>query len=128
MSIEILRARLLKQKAAEGGVGDDDVGLVDAARVVQKVGATGRSLERSVSRRLADKFGLGEDPAKRRLLYSKLERLVELHGAGVLEVISEVVVEACSARAPGRYFCFAVLRRCRERGFMGAVKKEDATW
>lgn len=128
MSIEMLKERHRRHLGATGGVGNDDVGMVDCARAAQSIGASGRGETRSVSRRLADKFGLGENPAKRRQLYGKLERLVELHGAGVLEVISEVVVEACSARSPGRYFCFAVLRRCRERGFFGAVNKEDATW
>lgn len=107
------------------------VSLEDAGAVsdVLAAAASGRSAERSIEERLTLKFGLGADPAKRRKLYQRLERMVDREGDRVLRLISEAVAQSVGARDPGRYFCRAVTGKLRDSGLsLTGATEGDATW
>ncbi len=81
---------------------------------------------RMVAERLARKFGYGTDENRRRQLYERLEREVNVHGDIVYVIISDVVQAAQSARTPARWFCKSVILRLRERGYL--VQGDNADW
>lgn len=81
-----------------------------------------------VVERLKRRFGLGADPKKRLALYRRLERLHEVHGDLVLELISEAVAQAVAARAPGNYFCRAILAKLREARLFAGVERGSELW
>lgn len=76
---------------------------MDSAEVVQK---------------LARRFGWGGDRDRRSALYQRVARAIEEGGDGAYAVVSTVASEAKDKQHPDRYFCFVVLRRLAERGFL----------
>lgn len=83
----------------------------------------------SVSERLERKFGLGNKPVVRRLLYLRLEVLVSKLGAPMLALIDESVAQAAGTLEPDHYFCRAIVRKLNEAGY-GDKKPEggDESW
>lgn len=67
-----------------------------------------------IADRLEERFGLGEDPGKRRALYRRLQRLTEQRGKEAELWIYEAADKAGDARDPGRYFCAAIVRMLRQ--------------
>jgi hypothetical protein len=83
---------------------------VDAAvRKISEGGAT------TVQDRLARRFGYGDQPTKRRILYDRIAACIEKHGGQAEMLVGEAVVqaEACHGRKD-RYFCHAVVLKLRE--------------
>jgi len=72
----------------------------------------------NVAERLEIRFGLGSNPALRKALYLRLERIVDEQGERACRVIAEAAVDAQGKREPGRYFCRAVMARLYERGII----------
>jgi hypothetical protein len=65
-------------------------------------------------------FGLGAEPALRRRLYERLQRLVSLHGQQVEILIAEkrsLALDPHTVR-PGNYFAKAITTALRERGLV----------
>lgn len=81
-----------------------------------------------VVERLQRKFGLGDQPKKRLVLYRRLERLAALHGELVLALISEAVCCAVGKDKPGRYFCRAICAKLAEAGITEKGSVGDAAW
>lgn len=65
-------------------------------------------------------FGLGNEPALRRRLYERLQRLVETYGQQVELLIAEkrTMAKAPTTRRPGNYFVRAITIALRERGLV----------
>lgn len=83
----------------------------------------------SIADRLVRKFGLGEEPRKRRELYRRLQRLIELKGDRVYDIVSGCVADAVGAKRADRWFAAAVVRRLREAGYaLGADPGGDPSW
>ncbi len=68
----------------------------------------------TIAARLEERFGLGDDPAKRRALYMRLQRLAEQRGKEAELWIYEAADKAGDARDPGRYFSAAIVRMLRQ--------------
>lgn len=68
----------------------------------------------TIAARLEERFGLGEDPGKRRALYKRLQRLAEQRGKEAELWIYEAADKAGDARDPGRYFSAAIVRMLRQ--------------
>jgi len=81
----------------------------------------------TVTARLRAKFGLGDQPAKRLALYAAIEALADIHGRDIMDLVSEAVAEAMTARRPDRYFCSAVKSKLKERGYTAATRG-SADW
>lgn len=71
-----------------------------------------------VVERLKRRFPVGTRPELRLALYTRLGRLVEEYGEPVLHVVATAAADAASARNPGHYFAFVVMRRLRDRGIL----------
>lgn len=78
-----------------------------------------------VASRLFAKYGGGDKPRLRELLFARCERAAVQYGEPVLRIITSAVRSAESANSPGRYFCSTVTRRMREAGFFQDV---DDCW
>jgi hypothetical protein len=76
-------------------------------------------LTTEVAARLERKLGLGAFPLIRRRMFQRLQRLAVQHGDPVLEIVSQVELEALgpNVRDKGQYFCWVVKRRLAELGF-----------
>jgi hypothetical protein len=76
-------------------------------------------LTTEVAARLERSLGLGAFPMVRRRMYARLQRLAVQHGDPVLEILSQVEMEARGdkIRDKGQYFCWVVKRRLAEMGF-----------
>jgi hypothetical protein len=76
-------------------------------------------LDVEVAARLERSLGLGAFPLIRRRMFQRLQRLAVQGGEPVLQVISQVEMEARgpSVRDKGQYFCWVVKRRLRELGY-----------
>lgn len=70
-----------------------------------------------VASRLFRKYGGGDKPRLRELLFARCERAAIQYGDPVLRIITSSVRSAESANSPGRYFCSTVVRRLKEAGF-----------
>lgn len=68
----------------------------------------------SIAERLEERFGLGDQPDKRRALYRRLQRLAESRGKEAELWIYEAADKASDARDPGRYFSAAIVRMLRQ--------------
>lgn len=95
----------------------DDVGLSIPVDSVLNRARNSQFQEAGVRFRLQRKFGLGDRPAIREALYHKLEKLVDLHGDNVLELISQAVAQSCGKRSPGRYFASAICKMLKDSGY-----------
>lgn len=71
-----------------------------------------------VPARLERKFGLGGDPARRRVFYARLGRRVEQHGERAYRVIAECVAESVGKDYPQKWFSRVVILRLREAGLL----------
>lgn len=94
--------------------------LLEAARTGQ-LRRSGRGAEERLGRRL----GFGRQPAKRRLFYQYLGRLVDTEGERVYDLIGTALAQAVGKRDPGNYFCRAIALKLREAGLAKARPKED---
>lgn len=65
-------------------------------------------------------FGLGNEPALRRRLYERLQRLVETYGQAVELLIAEKrsIAKHPTTRRPGNYFAKAITIALREKGLV----------
>ena len=68
--------------------------------------------------KLRKRFGRGQDAQKRDRLYEKVVDAIGRHGVECYRLVAGVAGEANSASHPDRYFCFVVLRRLAEHGFL----------
>lgn len=68
--------------------------------------------------KLRKRFGSGQDREKRDRLYEKVVGAILQHGVECYRLVAGVAGEAASASHPDRYFCFVVLRRLAEHGFL----------
>lgn len=82
----------------------------------------------SVSARLTRKFGLGDCPRKRALLFARLEAIADAHGDVILELISECVCCSAGKRFPGRYFARAICLKLAERKLYASKGENDGDW
>lgn len=83
----------------------------------------------SLIERLTRRVGLGDDPKKRRTLFSRLDRLHRLHRETVESLIAEAWAQAAGARRRDRYFCRAICAKLAESGLelgRGAAGGDDA--
>ena len=99
--------------------------FTNAANVVM---ANGVDRHDAISVRLQNKFGLGQDQKKRRELYQRLQRIVQLHGVDAYDVINECVADSVGREKPGNYFAYIVVRRLRDRGLGSIAAGGDPTW
>jgi len=144
--MEMLRARAGRGgagKIVEFGGGEGELGQVAApprkvrggARAVDgqngvescSGGNTGPPPDLSVIGRLRRRFGLGDDPKRRMLLYQRLQVLVDRHGEPVLQLISEAAAGAVGknnkAGGEGRWFSKAICAKLAEAGItVGSTK------
>jgi hypothetical protein len=74
--------------------------------------------ESEIVQKLVKRFGWGGDRERRSALYSKVARAVVTGGDAAYALVATVASEAIGKDYPDRYFCFAVLRRLSERGFL----------
>lgn len=76
-------------------------------------------LTTEVAARLERNLKLGAFPLVRRRMYQRLQRLAHQYGEPVLQIISQVEMEAMGPkiRDAGQYFCWVVKRRLGELGF-----------
>lgn len=72
--------------------------------------------------KLRKRFGSGQDRQKRDRLYEKVVGAILQHGVEAYRLVAGVAAEAASASHPDRYFCFVVLRRLAEHGFLDAAE------
>ncbi len=72
---------------------------------------------RTISTRLAARFGFGQKKKQRQEFYAKIEAIAEQHGETALRIISDCVYAAEKKDHPGKWFCAAVVRRLKENGF-----------
>jgi len=72
---------------------------------------------RTIGMRLEKLFALGDNPALRRKLYFRIQKLAIDHGPDCYEAIRSCVASAQSADYPDRYFCTAVTRELKALGF-----------
>lgn len=86
----------------------------------------GSTAGRSVAQRLERKFGVGTDEVRRRGLYARLEREVEIYGDAVYRIISDVVAGAAGKRSEARWFCRTVILRLKENGYL--IEGDNADW
>lgn len=106
----------------------------DPAAAVRRLVADGgeaaerRAVEGSVAARLQRKFGLGDQPKKRMMLFRRLESLVEKHGDLVVDLISEAVACSVGKDHPGRYFARAIVLKLNEKGLHTGKGDGNASW
>jgi len=91
-------------------------------------GNTGPPPDLSVVGRLRRRFGLGDDPKRRMLLYQRLDRLVQLHGELVLQLISEAAAGAVGKEKEGRWFARAICAKLAEHKVGMKGKVGDGSW
>jgi len=72
--------------------------------------------------KLRKRFGSGQDRDKRDRLYEKVVAAILEHGVECYRLVAGVASEAASASHPDRYFCFVVLRRLAEHGYLDAAE------
>lgn len=98
---------------------DEQFQLPTAAEIVARA-SEGRPAG-DLAERLARRFGWGDNPTKRRVLYDRLQRCVETHGARAEALVAEAAMQAQALQAgrKDRYFCKAVVAKLRESGFWG---------
>jgi hypothetical protein len=70
----------------------------------------------SLSQRLTERFGVGQDDSRRRALYIRLELLVERLGWRVEVLVQEAAMMAEGRRDEGRYFARSIVLKLRESG------------
>ena len=70
----------------------------------------------SLAERLAKRVGYGDNPAKRKALFSRLQRLWSMHREAVEQLVAEAWAQAASARRRDRYFCKAICAKLAESG------------
>jgi uncharacterized protein YutE (UPF0331/DUF86 family) len=96
-----------------------DYDLPDRAPIAQVVAAAQAGTPaRTIMERLVSKFGLGDNPVKRRALYARLQLLAETFPDAVESLISEAVMQSHGMRRPGNYFCRAIVLKLRESKLM----------
>lgn len=71
----------------------------------------------SVSVRLTQEFGLGDNATLRRELFDRCQRECEKYGEVAYRLVCSAVRSSKTARDPARYFAATVARRMRENGF-----------
>jgi len=76
---------------------------------------------KSLSDKLFDLFGGGDNPSLRRALYIRCQLTCQTFGKPAELVLREVVAYARGARNPGNCFAFTIVRRFRENGFIEEV-------
>lgn len=111
-----------RQRQNYSAEGSDDVtigGLVD------EVAAKPVPQELGLAERLKKRFGLGEDPRKRSVLYRRLETLWLQHGEIVWTLCAEAAAQSAGTNNPGRYFCKAILGKLRDNKIVADVKGGD---
>ena len=91
-------------------------------------GNTGPPPGLSVVGRLRRRFGLGDDPKKRMLLYQRLQLLVDRHGEAVLVLISEAAGGAAGKDREGRWFAKAICAKLAEAGLTLKGGGHGASW
>ena len=83
----------------------------------------------SLAERLAKRVGYGDNPAKRKALFSRLQKLWLAHREAVEQLVAEAWAQAASARRRDRYFCKAICAKLAESGLelgRGAAGCADA--
>lgn len=124
-------------KAKNGAVKNGHIGQSESCPVVSSCSTVERDLGNlappgpvghCVVERLQRKFGLGDHPKKRLVLYRRLEELAAVHGDRVLALISEAVCQAVGKDKPGRYFCRSICAKLAEAGVTTKGAVGDATW
>lgn len=106
----------------------------DPAAAVRRLVADGgeaaelRRRDGSVAARLQRKFGLGDQPKKRMMLFRRLEQMVERHGDLVVDLISEAVACSVGKEHPGRYFARAIVLKLNEKGLYNGKGDGNASW
>lgn len=104
------RARLARQ--AQNQMAESEVGGIEAA--ISEVVRDPSINDVGLFERLQRKVGMGQDPAKRRMLF---QRLVKLHQAKpdlVERLIAEAWAQSVGARFRDRYFCKSVCAKLAE--------------
>lgn len=119
MTMADLRER---RERSAGGQGSDDVTL---AGVIESRAAEPPRLDLGLVERLKKRFGLGEDPKRRMVLYRRLETLFLTHGEIVWTLCAEAAAQATGTNNPGRYFCKAILGKLRDHKIVAAVTGGD---
>lgn len=106
--------------AIDASYADQGESLADQGRLPAQQSKTGK-----VASRLWRKYGPGDNPRLRELLFARLEREACSYGEPVLRIITGAVRSSETAREPARYFCSTVTRRMREAGFL---QDPDEVW
>lgn len=114
---------LRRLQARNGGsVGHDDVTIGGA---IDEAAAKPPTVDLGLAERLKKRFGLGEDPRKRAVLYRRLETLFIQHGQIVWTLCAEAAAQANGTNNPGRYFCKAILGKLRDNKIVADMKAGD---
>lgn len=109
--------------AERNGVFDHEAdGPIDLADLLAKRGAVLKSEAPTIVDRLTKRFGLGQRPDVRKSLYLKVQKWVREREEERMAELSRVVMQAVSARNPGRYFAATILR------VMGQASMGGAEW
>lgn len=96
--------------------------LVTAAELFGDVTTPTTPQEPPLRQRLERLFGTGQDPARRRALYARLEALSKgKDGDLVLSLISTARMQSMAARDRGKYFSAAICGMLRDHGLSGAA-------
>lgn len=75
---------------------------------------------RTLSQRLLELYGGGDRPDLRRMLFTRLEHLVNRYGEPAERLVREAAIKAAAANYPGNYFCRAVRLMLSEATFLEA--------
>lgn len=68
--------------------------------------------------RLFALYGPGEREDLRRMLFMRIERLVQIHGQRMMTLVREACISAQGRENPGNYFCRAVRLKIAEADWM----------
>ena len=79
-------------------------------------------MDHELYRLLVESFGWGENKVQRVKLYQRLASLAKRMDAGCKAIILDMVQEAKGKDRPERYFCFSVLWRLEELGYIAERK------
>lgn len=74
--------------------------------------------EKEIVEKLVRRFGWGSDRQRRSALYTKVAKAVVTGGEAAYRLVACCASEAAGKQCPDRYFCFAVVRRLGEAGFL----------
>lgn len=94
---------------------------MDLVALLASRGAMPTKERSGVAARLERRFGLGDRPELAKRLYAQVEAWVEKGGDEALQVVSEIVAQAVSARSPGRYARATLARILRP-------KRKEVEW